>query len=234
MTSFSDLKASRVVYLAEGRKKGVVEEFLEDLQAREVDPAKIQVVCCDMWDPYLNEIGMFLKNAPVVFDRFHVMGQINLALETVRRREQRENTVLKKSRFLWLRNPKNLTEKQKSRLASLTSQYLKTTCAHRIKLALARFWEIRDPAEAITYLKRWYNWATHSRLYPIIRAARTIKRYWHGIINYLKTHVTNETVEGLNSKIKTAMKRAYEFKHVDYLRTIVYLVAVRLSFSYPQ
>jgi hypothetical protein len=38
----------------------------------------------------------------------------------------------------------------------------------------------------------------------------------------------------LNSKIKTAMKRAYGFKHVGYLRTIVYLVVGRLTFSYPQ
>jgi hypothetical protein len=30
------------------------------------------------------------------------------------------------------------------------------------------------------------------------------------------------------------MKRAYGFKHVDYLRTIIYLVAGRLTFSYPQ
>ncbi|MCJ7487576.1 MAG: transposase, partial [Candidatus Aminicenantes bacterium] len=43
-------------------------------------------------------------------------------------------------------------------------------------LALARFWEIADPAEAISYLKRWYFWATHSRLQPVIHAARTIKR----------------------------------------------------------
>ena len=234
MTAFSDLEASRVIFLAEGRKKGVVEEFFEDLRARDVDPAQIEVVCCDMWDPCLNGIGRFLKKALVVFDRFHVMSQINQALEIVRRREQRENSVLKRSRFLWLMNPKNLTENQESSLASLTSLDLKTARAYQIKLALARFWEIRDPAQAIAYLKRWYNWATHSRLDPVIRAARTIKRYWQGIINYLQTPVTNGTVEGLNSKIKTAMKRAYGFKHVDYLRTIVYLVAGRLSFSYPQ
>lgn len=234
LTSFSDLEASRVVFLGEGRKKGVVEEFLEDLRSRAVDPAQIQVVCCDMWDPYLNGIGKFLKNARVVFDRFHVMSQINQALEIVRRREQRENTLLKKSRFLWLKNPENLTAHQAARLASLKTLDLKTARAYQIKLALARFWEIRDPQEAIAYLKRWYNWATHSRLEPVIRAARTIKRYWRGIINYLEARVTNGTVEGLNSKIKTAMKRAYGFKHVGYLRTIVYLVAGRLTFSYPQ
>lgn len=127
-----------------------------------------------------------------------------------------------------------MTAHQEARLASLKTLDLKTARAYQIKLALARFWEIRDPKEAIAYLKRWYNWATHSRLESVIRAARTIKRYWRGIINYLEARVTNGTVEGLNSKIKTAMKRAYGFKHVGYLRTIVYLVAGRLTFSYPQ
>lgn len=234
MTTFSDLEASRVVFLGEGRDKGVVGAFVEDLESRGVDPGRIEVVCCDMWDPYLNGIGRLLKDSRVVFDRFHVMNQINKALETVRREEQRNNSVLKKSRFLWLKNPKNLTTRQEVRLQMLKRLDLKTVRAYHLKLALARFWDMADPAEAVAYLKRWYFWATHSRLQPVIQAARTIKRYWKGIISFLETRVTNGMVEGLNSKIKTAMKRAYGFKHVRYLRTIVYLVVGRLTFSYPQ
>lgn len=234
MTTFSDLEASRVVFLGEGRDKGVVGAFVEDLESRGVDPGRIDVVCCDMWDPYLNGIGRLLKESRVVFDRFHVMNQINQALETVRREEQRNNSVLKKSRFLWLKNPKNLTARQEVRLRMLKRLDLKTVRAYHLKLALARFWDMADAAEAVAYLKRWYFWATHSRLQPVIQAARTIKRYWKGVIGFLETRVTNGMVEGLNSKIKTAMKRAYGFKHVGYLRTIVYLVAGRLAFSHPQ
>jgi transposase len=62
-----------------------------------------------MWDPYLNGIGTFLKKALVVFDRFHVLTQLNKAFEMVRREEQRDNEALIKSRFFWLKNPKNLT-----------------------------------------------------------------------------------------------------------------------------
>jgi len=233
MTSFGDLEASRVVFLGEGRKKGVVKAFLEDLRSRGIDPDQITVVCCDMWDPYLNGIGKFLKNARVVFDRFHVMNRVNKAIELVRREEQRDNEALKKSRFLWLKNPKNLTAKQEARLETLKWLDLRTARAYQIKLALARFWEIADPAEALSYLKRWYFWATHSRLQPVIQAARTIKHYWKGVVNFLDARVTNGMVEGLNSKIKTAMKRAYGFKHVGYLRTIIYLVAGRLTFTYP-
>ena len=234
MTSFADLEASRVVFLGEGRKRGVIEAFTQDLESRGVDPDQIEVICCDMWDPYLSGIGKSLKKARVVFDRFHVMNQINEAIERVRWEEQRQNKILKKSRFLWLKNPKNLTAGQEARLAALKKLDLRTARAYQIKLALARFWEIADPEEAISYLKRWYFWATHSRLGPVIHAARTIKCYWRGIVNFLDARVTNGMVEGLNSKIKTAMKRAYGFKQVGYLRTIIYLVTGRLTFSYPQ
>ena len=233
MTSFSDLEGARVIFLREGRKKGVIREFVEDLRKREISPSRIDVVCCDMWDPYLNGLGKHIPQAPVVFDRFHVMVQINQAIERVRREEQQANAALKKTRYIWLKNPKNLTEKQAVQLGQLKGLDLKTARAYHIKLALARFWEIADPTEAVAYLKRWYFWATHSRLSPVIKAARMIKRYWHGVVRYLNEHITNGVVEGLNSKIKTAMKRAYGFKHVGYLRTIVYRVAGKLSFTYP-
>jgi transposase len=85
--------------------------------------------------------------------------------------------VLTKSQFLWLKNPENLTAEQETRLQALNRLDLQTARAFQIKLALARFWEIAEPAEAISYLKRWYFWATHSRLRPVIHAARAIKCY---------------------------------------------------------
>jgi len=233
MTSFSDLETSRVLFVAEGRRKGVVEDFIEDLEVRGVAPSKIKVICCDMWNPFLNGINKDLSQAKVVFDRFHVMKKINLAVETVRRQEQSNNAYLKKTRYIWLKNPKNLTPTQHAKLASLQNLDLKTARAYQLKLSLARFWTIKDPNLAERYLKRWYFWATHSRLGPIIKVAKTIKRYWDGVVAYHVYPVTNGVVEGLNSKIKTAMKRAYGFKDSRYLKTIVYLVVGKLKFDYP-
>jgi transposase len=90
-------------------------------------------------------------------------------------------------------------------------------------------WSYRNKDEAELYLKKWYFWATHSRLDPIIEFAKTVKEHWTGILNYFHSRITNEIIEGINSKIKTAMKRAYGFKTFRYLRTIVYLVAGKLT-----
>jgi len=175
MTSFSDLEASRVIYLGESRRKEVVEEFVEDLKQLGANAGQIDVGCCDMWDPYLNGLGYHIPQAQVVFDRFHIMSQINKAIEKVCWMEQKENQALKKTRYLWLRNPKNLTSEQAERLEELKRLDLKTARAYHIKLALASFWELKDPTRAAQYLKRWYFWASHSRLRPIIEVAKAIK-----------------------------------------------------------
>ena len=231
MTSFSDIDASRVIFTGESRRKEVIEEFADDMKERGYDLRRIDLICCDMWDPYLNGISKHIPRATVVFDRFHIMKQMNKAIEKVRWAEQKTNEDLKKTRFIWLKNPKNLTEKQADQLTELKKLDLKTARAYQIKLALSRFWEIKEPNESEHYLKKWYFWATHSRLDPVIEVARGIKRYWQGVLNYTRSRITNGVVEGLNSKIKTAMKRAYGFKQTQYLRTIVYLVVGKLSFD---
>ncbi len=67
--------------------------------------------------------------------------------------------------------------------------------------------------------------ATHSRLEPMIDLARTIKRYWDGVLLFVQSRISNGVIEGLINKIKIAMRRAYGFKRLKYLKTVIYLVA---------
>lgn len=67
----------------------------------------------------------------------------------------------------------------------------------------------------------WYNWAIRSRIDEIKEVAKTIKRHWDGIMEFIKSRISNGIVEGINSKIKTALKRAYGFKSFEYYRTIM-------------
>jgi transposase len=132
-----------------------------------------------------------------------------------------------------LRNPEKLTERQRNELEKIKSLDSKTARAYHIKLALRRLWEQSTPEEPEKYLRQWYFWATHSRLEPVIRVAKTIKRHWRGVLRFFTSRITSGIVEGLNSKIKTAMKRAYGFKAFEYLRAIIYLVARKLNFPSP-
>ena len=83
------------------------------------------------------------------------------------------------------------------------------------------------------YLKMWYNWAIRSRIEEIKDVAKTIKRHWDGILEFIKSRISNGIAEGINSKIKMALKRAYGFKSFEYYRTIIYLIIGKLEFSLP-
>ena len=59
--------------------------------------------------------------------------------------------------------------------------------------------------------------------------AKTIKRHWAGVHGFIRSRITNGSIDGLNSKIKTALKRAYGFKTFENYGTIIYLIAGKLD-----
>jgi transposase len=229
VSTFCDLDESRVVFVTEGKDAATVGAFVADLTAHGGDPGQITEVCSDMSEAFIAGIAANLPNARHTFDRYHVMALANKAVDEVRRAEAKTVSDLKKSRYLWLKNPGNLNVGQTERLASLSTMNLKTGRAYQLKLALQELWTYRHPFYAEQYLKKWYFWATHSRLEPIKALAKTIKRHWDGILAFVRSRVTNGLVEGLNAKIKMAAKRAFGFKTFEYYRIVIYLVAGKLD-----
>jgi len=158
---------------------------------------------------------------------------MNEAVDEVRREEQAENVLLKRTRYIWLKNQCNLTKKQLKRLGSLKDMNLKTVRAYNIKISLQTFWSIDDKEAAIKYLNKWYYWATHSRLEPIIKAAKTIRRHWSGVINFIDSKVTNGLLEGLNSSIQSLKKSARGYQNTKNFMTMIYLRLGQLQINLP-
>ena len=65
---------------------------------------------------------------------------MNEAVDEVRKQEQSTIKELKNSKYLWLKNEGNLSEKQKERFLKIKNQNLKTVRAYNIKLSLQGFW----------------------------------------------------------------------------------------------
>jgi len=228
-TVFGDLGLSRVIFVADTRQEVVIKQLFDFLNNRGADPQQIKDFCTDMWPAYLRGLQEHFPATAVTFDRYHLIAKINQALDQVRREEAKDRPELKNTRYLWLKNQPNLTKRQQMRFETLKDLKLKTARAYQLKVTLQQLWESRDRGEAELFLKKWYFWATHSHLEPVKTFAKTVKNHWHGILNFFDSKVTNGIIEGLNSKIKTAMKRAYGFKCFEYLRTIIYLVAGKLA-----
>jgi transposase len=102
-----------------------------------------------------------------------------------------------------------------------------------IKLGLRDFWNFTDPVSAQSYLKKWYFWATHSKLNPVIDKAKTFKNHWNGIMNYVDTRIDNGVLEGINSLIQAAKNSSRGFRTTKNFIITIYLRLGKLQFNLP-
>jgi len=224
-TQVYDLIERRLLWSGEDRTSETLEAFFDDLGQERCE--QIEAVCCDMWAPYIDAVKKRLPNALLVFDKFHIVRHLLDAVDTVRKEEAQklksENPeLLKKSRYIWLKNPWNLTDNQKARLSDLEKLNLKINRAYLLKEAFRKFWDYSYPAWANKYLNQWFWWATHSRLKPMRDFAWMVRRHQDDILHYFKVPIDNGAVEGLNNKAKAISHRAYGYRTVETFKLALY------------
>ena len=230
---FVDMDNAKLLFATEGKGAGTVGEFKRDLKRHGGKPGKVREISIDMSKAFVAGVREHFPKAEVTFDRFHAVRLVAKAMDDTRKAEQKERPELKKGRHALLKNPENLTVEQTGKLAAIMStRDLKTARAYRIKRAFQALYD--QPQEyAEEYLKRWYFWATHSRIPAVIKAARTVRDHWDGILRWFESGITNATLEGLNSLIQAAKSRARGYRTARNFITIAYLIAGKLTFSLP-
>jgi len=67
----------------------------------------------------------------------------------------------------------------------------------------------------------------------MIKAAKTIKRHWDGVLNWFDSHLTNALLEGMNSLIQAAKSRARGYRSNRNFIAIAYLIGAKLEFDLP-
>jgi transposase len=182
--------------------------------------AALHYICSDMWRPYLKVIAKQAAQAAHVLDRFHIMSMLSKAIDDVRAQEVKAlkargyEPVLRRSRWLLLKRPENLTEKQEPRLAELLQYNLRSVRAYLLKEDFQCLWEYRSPYWAGVFLERWCTRAMRSRLEPMKKVARGLRRHRELILNWFRAKgaISAGTVEGFNNKAKLTMRRAYGFR----------------------
>jgi len=228
-----DIDQARVLFATEGKDANTIAAFADDLAAHRGDPEAIAEVCIDMSPAFIKGVGESLPNAAITFDRFHAVRIINEAVDEVRRVEQKGQSLLRGTRYIWLRNPANLSERQRATLEALPTRHLRTGRAYQIRLAFQDLYDQPSTGAATAYLRKWYFWATHSRLDPMIDAAHTVKRHWDGILRWFDSKIANGLIEGINSLVQAAKAKARGYRSMRNLKAMVYLLAGKLDLRLP-
>jgi transposase len=228
LTVVVDHERRRVVWAGEGRSAQALAPFFELLGA--AGCAAIEIVTIDLCAAYIKAVRENLPEAEIVFDRFHVQRLASAAVDEVRRSIVRELAAepekakaVKGTRFVLLKNPWNLSRKQRSKLAEIQETNRRLYRAYLLKETLAKALDYLQPRRAERALDEWLSWASRSRLKPFVKAARTIRKHRSGILAYIKSRLTNGLVEGLNNKIRLIARRAYGFHSHQALTGMIFL-----------
>ena len=233
VTLFVDIDRRRVAYIADGKDAGTVAAFADDLEAHGGDASRIKEVCIDMSAAFIKGVGENLTEAEITFDKFHVMQLIGAAVDEVRRAESKSRPELKRSRYLWLKNERNLSAEQSVQLGSLAKTNLKTARAYHLRLAFQDLYKERSRAWAGLVFDRWTSWARRCRLAPMKAVAATMQRHRDGILAWFDSRIANGLIEGINSLVQAAKAKARGYRSTRTLKAITYLIAGKLDLRLP-
>jgi transposase len=190
----------------------------------------IEFVASDMWKNYLTVIAEKAAHALHVLDRFHIVKKLNKAIDDVRAKEARDlktrgfEPILKRSRWCFLKRPENLTERQAEKLSDVLQYDLRTVRAYLLKDAFDAFWSYTSPHWAGWFLDKWCARAARSRLEPIKKFVGTLREHRELLLNWFKAkkEISCGVVEGLNTNVKLALRKARGFKSYEIAETALY------------
>lgn len=226
MTVVCDVGEGHVEWVAMDRKSASLTEYFDQFTDEQL--ARIKGFAMDMWPAYAKAVRERIPDADdkIIYDPFHVVQEVNEALDMVRKQEHREllkegNELLKGSKYLWLAGHENVRPKRRRAFAALRRCKLKTARAWAIKEMLRHLWDFVMPSRAAAFWQRWFYWASHSQLAPVVRAAKKLKRHERRILNYFIHRITNSMAESINGRIERLKRVANGYRNPEHFRTAI-------------
>ena len=223
-----DEHCKRLLWIGQNRKvKTLLRFFLWFGKQRS---SALEFICSDMWKPYLRVIAKKASQAVHILDRFHIMSHMSKAIDEVRANEARQlkadgyEPVLKGSRWLLLKRPENLTSRQEIKLADLLQYNLKSVRSYLLKEDFQSFWDYVSPYWAGRFLDRWCSRTMRSRIEPMKKVAKTLRKHRRLILNWFRAKgmISAAAVEGLNNKAKLTTRKAFGFRTFNAIEVALF------------
>jgi transposase len=229
---FVDMEQKEVIFATPGKDESTITRFADELPNHNGSPTAIREVSMDMSPAFIKGARKNLAKANITFDKFHVIKQLNEAIDEIRRQETKINPCLKGSRYVWLKNPENLTARQQVDLQTLSKENRKLAKAYQMKLTFQDIYRtVWDVNVADIAIRKWLSWAVRSRLEPIKQIEKMIKSHYAGILQFFKSKLTAGLTEGINSRIQEIKRRAKGFRNIHNFISMIYLEAANLDLA---
>ena len=192
--------------------------------------AALGFICSDMWQPYLKVVAKKAGQALHILDRFHIATHMSEAIDQVRRaevrslRERGRQPLLTRARWVLLKRRANHTREQRARLRELVQHNLRAVRAMLRREWFDDFWHYRSLDWAGAFLDEWCVQVMRSRLEPMKKVARMLRRHRELLLNWFRARgaISAAIVEGFNNKAKLTTRKAYGFRSYRCLEIALY------------
>jgi transposase len=243
-----DHDTRRLVWAAPGRTSATVREFFDLLGHERC--AQITHVSADGADFIDTIVAETCPGAVRVADPFHVVKWATEALDDVRREAwndarklarnepkrgpgrpradapARPGSELAKSlrgaRYSLWKNPENLTDNQRVKLAWIAATDPRLYRAYLLKEGLRLIFTMPHQA-AVEGLDRWISWARRCRIPSFVKLQKTIVKHKARILAAIEHKLSNGLIESTNTKIRLLTRMAFGFKSPQALIALALL-----------
>ena len=229
----ADPERRRVLFVTEGRDAKTIEELAINLIEHGCPPEQIESVSMDMSPAFIKGVTQELPEARITFDKFHVIMHANMAVDQMRRIEQRTDKSLKGMRWSLLKDRAKLKPEAAADLDALIAKMttVRTARAWLYKEQLRDILERKQINVVRTMLARWCNCVMRSKVEPMKEVVGLVRRHIEGIVAWAQTRQTNGFLEAINGLFQAAKRRARGFTRLSTIKTVIFLIVGKLDFN---
>ena len=220
VTVLSDPVSGVVINVSQDRDYKSCKTLIESAIKQEYRD-KVKTISMDMWKPFMNMAKDKLPNAEIIHDRFHLVKYLNDAVDKVRRREVKKHEQLKHTRYIFLKNPENQTEKQRIKFESISQSNYEVSRAWRVKENFRDIFGSPTIKEASSMIFQWITNAIQTNIREITNVVETFKAHLKGIVNAMVNTFTNAMAERLNGKIQEVKASARGYRKFENFRSAI-------------
>ena len=232
ITLAADALARRVLFVTEGRDAKTIKELAEYLKSHGCPAEQIESVSIDMSPAFIKGVSQELPNARITFDKFHVVWHASVAVDKMRRLEQRTDASLKGMRWSLLKDRSKLKPEAAADLDALIAK-MTTVRTARAWLYKEQLREILDRKQINVVrgmLEHWCTCVMRSKVEPMKEVAALVRRHLEGIVAWAQTRQTNGFLEAINGLFQATKRRARGFTRLSTIKTVIFLIAGKLDF----
>ncbi len=224
-TIISAPNEKKVLEVVKGRKSADITPFFKEKGTQWCK--NVTAVSMDAWQAFRKTVKIYCKEASICFDHFHLAQHFSKAIDRLRVQETKkvskdERKVYKGTRWLLLKRPENLTEKQETTLDELLKINMKLYTVYLLRDEFRQIFKGQSAHSRMIRLTIWIKKAKLVRISQVTEFVKKIERWEPFIRNSLRENYSNSFAEGINTKIRVIQRMAYGYKDFEYLRLKIF------------